>query len=224
MRVWLDPQKLASRNLTATDVVRALGEQNKQVAAGVVGAPPAAKHTDFQLSVNTQGRLVTEEEFGEVIIATSPEGGVLRLKDVARIELGAGEYALRSLLNNKPAVAIAIFQAPGSNAIELSNNVRKAMAEMSHDFPTGVTYDIVYDPSRFIRESIRAVIDTLIVAILLVVFVVVLFLQNWRASLIPLVSVPVSLIGTFAAMTAFGLLDQQPLALRAGAGDRHCGR
>ncbi|MBL8527864.1 MAG: efflux RND transporter permease subunit, partial [Burkholderiales bacterium] len=198
MRVWLDPQKLASRNLTASDVVRALREQNKQVAAGVVGAPPAAKDTDFQLSVNTQGRLVTEEEFGAVIVATSPDGGVLRLKDVARIELGAGEYALRSLLNNKPAVAIVIFQAPGSNAIELSNNVRQAMAEMSRSFPAGVSYDIVYDPTRFVQKSIQAVIETLLEAILLVVIVVIVFLQTWRASIIPLVAVPVSIVGTFA--------------------------
>ncbi len=204
MRVWLDPQKLASRNLTASDVVRALREQNKQVPAGVVGAPPAAKNTDFQLSVNTQGRLVTEEEFGDVIVATSPEGGVLRLKDVARIELGAGEYALRSLLNNKPAVAIAIFQAPGSNAIQLSNDVRAAMAEMSRDFPAGVAFDIVYDPTRFVQKSIRAVIETLLEAILLVVIVVIVFLQTWRASIIPLVAVPVSIVGTFAFMLLLG--------------------
>jgi multidrug efflux pump len=204
MRVWLDPQKLASRNLTASDVVRALREQNKQVPAGVVGAPPAAKNTDFQLSVNTQGRLVTEEEFGDVIVATSPEGGVLRLKDVARIELGAGEYALRSLLNNKPAVAIAIFQAPGSNAIQLSNDVRAAMAEMSRDFPAGVAFDIVYDPTRFVQKSIQAVIETLLEAILLVVIVVIVFLQTWRASIIPLVAVPVSIVGTFAFMLLLG--------------------
>ena len=204
MRVWLDPQKLASRNLTASDIVRALREQNKQVAAGVVGAPPSPRNTDFQLSVNAQGRLVTEHEFGEVIIATSPDGGVLRLKDVARIELGAGEYALRSLLNNKPAVALGIFQAPGSNAIQLSNNVRRAMAEMKRDFPPGVDYDIVYDPTRFVQKSINAVIETLIEAILLVVIVVIVFLQTWRASIIPLVAVPVSIVGTFAFMLLFG--------------------
>jgi multidrug efflux pump len=204
MRVWLDPQKLAARNLTATDVVRALREQNKQVAAGVVGSPPAPKNTEFQLSVNAQGRLVTEEEFGDVIVATSADGGVLRLKDVARIELGAGEYALRSLLNNKPAVALGIFQAPGSNAIQLSNNVRKAMAEMKRDFPAGVDYDIVYDPTRFVQKSIEAVIETLIEAVLLVVLVVIVFLQTWRASIIPLAAVPVSIIGTFAFMLLFG--------------------
>jgi multidrug efflux pump len=204
MRVWLDPQKLATRNLTATDVVRALREQNKQVAAGVVGAPPAAKNTEFQLSVNARGRLVTEEEFGNVIVSTSADGGVLRLKDVARIELGAGEYALRSLLNNKPAVAIAIFQAPGSNAIQLSNDVRAAMAEMKKDFPAGVDFDIVYDPTRFVEKSIDAVIHTLIEAVLLVVLVVIVFLQTWRASIIPLAAVPVSIIGTFAFMLLLG--------------------
>ena len=204
MRVWLDPQKLSSRNLTATDVVQAIREQNKQVAAGVVGAPPAVKDTEFQLSVNAQGRLTTEEEFGNIIVATSADGGVLRLKDVARIELGAGEYALRSLLNNKPAVAIAIFQAPESNAIALSNDVRKAMADIKKDFPDGVDYQIVYDPTRFVKQSIEAVIHTLVVAILLVVLVVIVFLQTWRASIIPLAAVPVSIIGTFAFLLLFG--------------------
>ena len=204
MRVWLDPQKLSARNLTATDVVRAIREQNKQVAAGVVGAPPAPKGTEFQLSVNAQGRLTTEEEFGNIIVATSDDGGVLRLKDVARIELGAGEYALRSLLNNKPAVAIAIFQAPESNAIALSNNVRRAMEEIKKDFPDGVDYRIVYDPTRFVKQSIEAVIHTLLEAILLVVLVVIVFLQTWRASIIPLAAVPVSIIGTFAFLLLFG--------------------
>jgi multidrug efflux pump len=204
MRVWIDPQKLAARNLTASDVVNALREQNKQVPAGVVGAPPAARHTDFQLSVNAQGRLATEEEFRNVIVATSADGGVLRLGEVARVELGAGEYALRSLLNNKPAVAIAIFQAPKSNAIALSDEVRRAMAEMKKDFPAGVDYDIVYDPTRFVLQSIEAVIMTLLEATLLVVLVVIVFLQTWRASIIPLVAVPVSIVGTFAFMLLLG--------------------
>src|SRR5499427_4664403 len=204
MRVWLDPQKLAARKLTATDVVRALREQNKQVAAGVVGAPPNERDAEFQLSVNAQGRLTTEEEFGDVIVATSADGGVLRLKDVARVELGAGEYALRSLLNNKPAVAIAIFQAPGSNAIALSNAVRQAMADIKPDFPEGVDYRIVYDPTRFVKQSIEAVVETLLIAILLVVIVVIVFLQTWRASIIPLAAVPVSIVGTFGFMLVFG--------------------
>ena len=204
MRVWLDPQKLSSRNLTASDVTRAIREQNKQVAAGVVGAPPAARDTEFQLSVNAQGRLTTEEEFGNIIVAISADGGVLHLKDVARIELGAGEYALRSLLNNKPAVAIAIFQAPESNAIALSNDVRKAMGEIKKDFPDGVDYQIVYDPTRFVKQSIQAVIETLLIAIALVVLVVIVFLQTWRASIIPLAAVPVSIIGTFAFLLLLG--------------------
>ena len=204
MRVWLDPQKLAARGLTATDVVRAIREQNRQVAAGVVGAAPAAEGTDFQLSVNAQGRLVTEDEFGDIIVATSAGGGVLRLRDVARIELGAGEYALRSLLNNKPAVAIAIFQAPESNALALSNGVRRAMAELKQDFPDGVDYRIVYDPTRFVQKSIDAVIVTLLEAVLLVVLVVIVFLRTWRASIIPLAAVPVSIVGTFACLFAFG--------------------
>ena len=204
MRVWLDPQKLSSRNLTASDVTRAIREQNKQVAAGVVGAPPAVRDTEFQLSVNAQGRLTTEEEFGNIIVSTSADGGVLHLKDVARIELGAGEYALRSLLNNKPAVAIAIFQAPESNAIALSNDVRKAMAEIKKDFPDGVDYQIVYDPTRFVKQSIQAVIETLLIAIALVVLVVIVFLQTWRASIIPLAAVPVSIVGTFAFLLLLG--------------------
>jgi multidrug efflux pump len=204
MRVWLDPQKLSSRNLTASDVTRAIREQNKQVAAGVVGAPPAARDTEFQLSVNAQGRLTTEEEFGNIIVAISADGGVLHLKDVARIELGAGEYALRSLLNNKPAVALAIFQAPESNAIALSNDVRKAMAEIKKDFPDGVDYQIVYDPTRFVKQSIQAVLETLLIAIALVVLVVIVFLQTWRASIIPLAAVPVSIIGTFAFLLLLG--------------------
>ncbi len=203
MRVWLDPEKLAARNLTATDVVRAIREQNRQVAAGVVGAPPDAQSA-FQLSVKARGRLATEEEFGEIIVATSPDGGLLRLKDVARIELGAGEYALRSLLNNKPAVAIGVFQAPESNAIALSNAVRAAMERAKKDFPDGVDYQIIYDPTRFVQQSIDAVIMTLLEAVALVVLVVIVFLKTWRASIIPLAAVPVSIVGTFAFLLAFG--------------------
>jgi multidrug efflux pump len=204
MRVWLDPSKLAARNLTASDVVRAIREQNRQVAAGVVGAPPTAGESEFQLSIKARGRLVSEEEFGDVIIASSPGGGFLRLKDVARIELGAGEYALRSLLNNKPAVAIGVFQAPESNAIALSNAVRAAMQEVKKDFPEGVDYQIIYDPTRFVQQSIDAVIVTLLEAIALVVLVVIVFLKTWRASIIPLAAVPVSIVGTFAFLLAFG--------------------
>ena len=204
MRIWLDPDKVASRNLTAGDVVRAIREQNVQVAAGVIGAQPAPAGTDYQLNVNTSGRLITEEQFGDIIIKTATDGSVTHLRDVARIELGAGQYSLRSLLNNQQAVAIPIFQAPGSNAIELSDAVRSAMAELKQNFPEGVDYQVVYDTTVFVRNSIEAVIDTLLEAVALVVVVVILFLQTWRASIIPLVAVPVSIVGTFALMLAFG--------------------
>ncbi|MGY8820828.1 MAG: efflux RND transporter permease subunit [Pseudomonadales bacterium] len=204
LRVWLDPNKVASRNLTATDVVNAIREQNRQVAAGSLGAPPAPGATDFQLSINTQGRLVTEEEFENIIIRAGEDGSITRLRDIARIELGSSQYALRSLLNNQPAVAIPVFQRPGSNAIEISDSVRARMAELKKDFPEGVDYEIVYDPTIFVRGSIEAVVHTLLEAIVLVVLVVILFLQTWRASIIPLAAVPVSLIGTFAVMHMLG--------------------
>ncbi len=203
MRIWLDPAKVAARSLTASDIVRAIREQNIQVAAGTIGAPPA-KNVDFQLTVNTAGRLVTEEQFGNIIISSSDDGAITRLKDVARIELGSGDYALRSLLNNKPAVAIPIFQAPGSNAIQLSDDVRAKMEELKKNFPEGMEYSVVYDPTRFVRASIKSVIETLFEAVLLVVIVVIIFLQTWRASIIPLLAVPISIVGTFGLMMLFG--------------------
>lgn len=204
LRVWLDPDKVASRGLTASDVVTAIREQNRQVAAGTLGAPPAPGSTSFQLAINTQGRLVDEEEFANIIVRAGSDGQITRLRDIARIELGSNQYALRSLLNNQPAVAIPIFQRPGSNAIDLSNQVRAKMAELKQSFPQGMDYEIVYDPTIFVRGSIEAVVHTLFEAIILVVLVVILFLQTWRASIIPLAAVPVSLIGTFAVMHAFG--------------------
>jgi multidrug efflux pump len=205
MRIWLDPNKLATRGLTAGDVVAALREQNAQVAAGVVGAPPAQKNTEFQLAINTQGRLQNEDEFANVIVRTDTASGALvRIKDVGRVELSSSTYALRSLLNNKEAAAIGIFQAPGSNALALSNNVRSTMERLSANFPEGVKYAIVYDPTRFVKTSIEKVVETLIEAVLLVVLVVIIFLQTWRASIIPLLAVPISIVGTFAALSALG--------------------
>ena len=204
MRVWLDPDKIAARDLSAGDVINAMREQNVQVAAGVIGAAPIQKDVELQLNVNVQGRLQSEEEFANIIIKTSAQGAITRLKDVARIELGAEQYALRSLLDNKPAVALGVFQAPGSNTIEISDNVRKMMEEIKRDFPQGVDYSIVYDPTTFVRDSIKAVVTTLLEAVVLVVLVVILFLQTWRASIIPLLAVPVSIIGTFALMQLFG--------------------
>ena len=194
MRVWLKPDRVAALGLTAGDVVRALQEQNLQVSAGTIGGPPQAQASDFTLSINAQGRLVTEEEFGNVVLKSDGAGAVTRLKDVARIELGASEYALRSLLNNQQAVAIPIFQAPGSNAIAMSDAVRARMAELAKGFPEDVTWTVVYDPTVFVRDSIKAVVQTLFEAIALVVFVVILFLQTWRASIIPLLAVPFELL------------------------------
>src|SRR5215208_3736917 len=204
MRIWLDPGKVAARGLTARDVVNSIREENVQVAAGVVGAPPMPLGVDYQLSVNARGRLIDEQEFGDVILKTGADGEITRLRDVARLELAAGDYALRSLLNNQDAVGIGIFQAPGSNALQLSSTVRATMEELKKNFPQGVEYRIVYDPTINVRDGIREVVKTLFEAILLVVFVVVLFLQTWRASIIPLVAVPISIVGTFAILLAFG--------------------
>lgn len=204
MRVWLDPQKMAERGLSASNVVREIQAQNVQAAAGVVGASPGLPGLDLQLSVNAQGRLQNEEEFGDIVVKAGANNDVTRLRDIARIELGASEYALRSLLDNKSAVAVPIFQAPGSNAIAISDNVRKTMAELKHNMPEGVDYQIVYDPTQFVRASIEAVVHTLLEAVALVVLVVIIFLQTWRASIIPLLAVPVSIIGTFAVMYLFG--------------------
>ena len=204
MRVWMNPEKLAIRNLTTGDVIKAVREQNIEVAAGALNAPPGPNSNAFQVNINTQGRLVTEDDFLNIIVRSDPTGSVTHLRDVARVELGSNNYALRSLLNNREAVAIPIFQRPGSNAIAISDEVRAEMATLKKDFPQGVDYTIVYDPTVFVRGSIEAVVHTLFEAIILVVLVVILFLQTWRASIIPLVAVPVSLIGTFAVMYLVG--------------------
>ncbi len=204
MRVWLNPDKIAARSLTASDVIGAIREQNVQVAAGAVGQQPVSSPVEFEMQINAKGRLLSTEEFGQIIVKTSPRGEKVLLKDVARIELSAGSYSLRSLLNNKTAVALPIFQTPGANALQLSTDIRHTMEELKQNFPAGVDYSVVYDPTVFVRHSITAVIHTLLEAIALVVIVVILFLQTWRASIIPLAAVPVSLVGTFAAMLAFG--------------------
>jgi multidrug efflux pump len=204
MRVWLDPQKVAERGLSASDIIKEIQAQNVQAAAGVVGAAPNLPGIDLQLSVNAQGRLQNEEDFGDIVVKTGANGEITRLRDIARIELGASQYSLRSLLDNKAAAAIGIFQAPGSNALAISDNVRKTMAELKRNMPEGIEFQIVYDPTQFIRASIEAVVHTLLEAIALVVVVVILFLQTWRASIIPLLSVPISIIGTFAVMYVFG--------------------
>ncbi|TNC07487.1 efflux RND transporter permease subunit [Methylobacterium terricola] len=204
MRIWLDPQRVAEHGLSAGDVVREIQAQNVEAAAGTIGASPAVPGLDLQLSLNAEGRLTSEEQFGDIVVKTGENGEITRLRDIARIELGAADYALRSLLDNKSAVALPISQSPGSNAIQISDAVRRTMAEIKQTMPEGVDYQIVYDPTQFVRASIEAVIHTLLEAVALVVLVVILFLQTWRASIIPLLAVPVSIVGTFAVMHAFG--------------------
>ncbi|GEN08330.1 gold/copper resistance efflux pump [Myxococcus fulvus] len=203
MRVWLDPRLLAARGLTASDVVAAIREQNVQVAAGVIGQQPDERSA-FQLTVTTQGRLTEEEQFRDIVVKVGEEGQVTRLRDVARVELGASSYSVRARLDGKSAVAIGISQASGSNALDVSAGIRARMTELKEAFPQGMEYKIAYDPTLFVRASIRNVVTTLLEAVVLVVLVVLLFLQTWRASIIPLAAVPVSLVGTAAVMQMLG--------------------
>jgi hydrophobe/amphiphile efflux-1 (HAE1) family protein len=203
MRVWLDPARLQSLNMTATDVTQALQGQNIQVASGILNQPPVDRAGSFQISVQTLGRLADPEQFGDIVVKQTPNA-VVRLKDVARVELAAQDYSSNSYLNVDPAVAIAVFQRPGSNALATAQGIRETMAEASKRFPQGIKYDIVYDPTQFIQQSVDAVMETILEAILLVVLVIVLFLQTWRAAVIPLVAIPISLIGTFFLMALFG--------------------
>ena len=204
MRIWLDPQKIAAYDLTADDVVNAIREQNVQVAAGQVGQPPIGKGVSFQYIVNTQGRLTDEKQFGDIVIKNGAGGQVVRVRDVARVQLAALDYSMNSKIDGEPTAALAIFQLPGSISIETSDTVHAAMKKLKAGFPPGLDYRIAFDTTGFTRDSIRAVIHTLVEAMLLVVLVVVIFLQTWRASLIPLLAVPVSLIGTFGAMALMG--------------------
>ena len=203
MRIWLDPNKLAARNLTAGDVTNAVREQNAQAAVGTIGSQPMTGLA-FELPVTTQGRLQTVEEFQNIIVGTGTEGGTIRLGDVARVEMAPNSYSLESLVNNKQAAALAVFQAPNSNALQISHDVRAKMDQLKVSFPEGMEYQIIYDPTQFVSTSIDKVIDTLLEAVALVVLVVILFLQTWRASLIPLLAVPVSIVGTFAGLYLLG--------------------
>ncbi|MBM1144906.1 efflux RND transporter permease subunit [Alcanivorax sp. ZXX171] len=203
MRAWLDPDKIAARGLTAGDVIAAMREQNVQVSAGQIGAEPMPG-SDFLTLINAKGRLESEEEFGDIVLRAGDDGQILRLRDVARLELGAGDYTLRARLDGQDAVAMGIFQAPGANALEIRDQVIATMDELSERFPEGVEYRSVYDTTLFVRDSIHSVIQTLLEAILLVVLVVTLFLQTWRASIIPLLAVPVSVVGTFAVLFLLG--------------------
>src|SRR5262249_10725978 len=204
MLLWLDPGKIASRGMTVDDVLNSVREQNAQVAAGQIGGQPTLPGTQFAYIVNAQGRLRSEAEFANIIVKTGDNGDVVYLRDVARIELGPETYSLRSMLDSAPAVGIPVFQLPGANALTLSSAVRAKMAELARSFPEGLTYDITYDPTVFVRNAINAVIETLLEAVLLVVLVVIVFLQTWRASVVPLVSVVVAIVGTLAALLLLG--------------------
>ncbi|WP_445363257.1 efflux RND transporter permease subunit [Microbulbifer sp. ANSA003] len=204
MRLWVDPQKAAAVGITAADIVSAVREQNVQVSAGQIGASPMPNGSDFLISINAKGRLESEEEFGDVVLKTGNNGEITRLRDVARVELASSQDSLRALLNGRQAVAIPIFQSPGSNSLEVSAAVREKMAELDDQFPEGLKWEVAYDPTVFVSTSISSVIKTLLEAVLLVVLVVILFLQTWRASLIPLLAVPVSIVGTFAVLLMLG--------------------
>ena len=204
MRIWLDPARVAARNLTAADVVQALRGANLQVAAGAINQPPAASPGGFEIAVQTLGRLSSPQQFGDIIVARDSSGRVTRVRDVARVELGSRDYSINAYLDNKVATAIVIFQRPGSNALETADSILQTMAHLEKDFPAGLAYSVVYNPTEFIQRSVDEVIKTLWEALLLVVLVVILFLQSWRAAIIPIVAIPVSLIGTFFVMMAFG--------------------
>lgn len=204
LRIWLDPEKLAGYGMTAADVVEALREQNVQVSGGSIGAPPNTTDSAFQYTVTAQGRFESARQFRYVIVKATPEGRLIQLQDIARIELGARDYTLNSYLNNKPAVALGIFQRPGTNALEAANEIIDTMAELSEQFPPGLDYQIVYNPTEFISQSIDEVYRTIIEAALLVMLVIFIFLQSIRSALIPVIAIPVSLIGTFAVMQLFG--------------------
>ncbi|QEN90439.1 multidrug efflux RND transporter permease subunit [Labrys sp. KNU-23] len=204
LRVWLDPDKLASYGLTSSDVVTAIQAQNVQVSSGAIGQEPTTSGGAFQVTINTQGRFQDVAQFRRVIVRSTPDGQLIRVQDVARVELGAQDYVTNSYLNGKPAVALAIFQRPNTNALQAADEIIKKMEELKQSFPPGVAYSIVYNPTQFIAESVNAVYHTLGEAVVLVVVVIIIFLQSWRTALIPVIAIPISLIGTCAIMAVFG--------------------
>ena len=203
MRVWLDPDRLQSLGLTAGDVVTALQRQNVQVASGVLNQPPVPQPGAFQIAVQTKGRLIDPAEFGNIVVKQT-ETAVVRVKDIARVDLAAQDYTTNSYLDRDPAIGIGIFQRPGSNALAGAKQVLATMEQLSKSFPTGLKYTVIYNPTQFVQQSVDAVIETIAEAVILVVLVIILFLQTWRAAIIPLVAIPVSLIGTFFVMGIFG--------------------
>ncbi len=204
MRIWLNPNKIATYGLTVSDVIAAVQEQNVQAPAGAIGMPPTPSGQQFQMSVRVQGRLTEPAEFGEIILKANEDGSTVKIKDVARVELGAKNYYTFARLNGTETASLLIYQLPGSNALDVASNIKNTMAELSEFFPTGVEYAISYDTTRFVSSSIDEVMSTLFEALILVFLVVFIFLQNWRTTIIPMVCVPVSLIGTFALFPVLG--------------------
>src|SRR5690606_26371212 len=204
MRIWLDPDKIAALDLNASEVVAAIRAQNVQVAGGTLNASPTTNQTAFEVNIETQAKLVSPEQFENVIIKAGDNGRIVRLKDVARAELGAQNYTTRGYLGAQRSVAMTVFQQPGANALETAGEIQLKMEEMSKRFPEDLEYKIAYNPTKFIQKSIDQVYHTIFEAVLLVIFVILLFLQSWRAAIIPILAIPISLIGTFAAMQALG--------------------
>lgn len=204
MRIWLNPDLMNSYDLTANEVINALASQNVQIASGTLNEAPQKSQLGIEYTIETQGRLIKPEQFAQIIIKSGENGRLVRLKDIGRVELGTQEYATKGYLGKNPAIALPVFQRPGTNAIEAANEIKATMQELSKSFPEGVVYDIVYNPTNFVAESINAVKRTIYEAVLFVVLVILLFLQSWRAAIIPIIAIPISLIGTFAVMEAVG--------------------
>jgi HAE1 family hydrophobic/amphiphilic exporter-1 len=205
MRIWIDPAKAAARNLTGNDIVLALRAANLQVAAGAINQPPAKSDGAFQLSVQTLGRLTSPEQFGDIVVRADADGGYIRIRDIARVELGSADYTVNAYIDGKAATAIVLFQRPGSNALATAKSVLATMETARKDFPPGIDYQVAYNPTEFIQQSVDEVVHTLFEAVALVVVVVILFLQSWRAAIIPVLAIPVSLVGCFLVMGAVGL-------------------
>jgi HAE1 family hydrophobic/amphiphilic exporter-1 len=204
MRLWVKPDHLAELGIAVTDIVNAIQSQNTVNPAGQIGGSPAPKNQKFTYSVLAQGRLTSPEQFGNIVVRAAPNGGVVRVKDVARVELGAQDYSMVSRLNGKPSAIVAVYQLPGSNAVETAAAVRKLMTQMKQRLPEDVDYTIALDQTSAVTEGMKEIVETLLIAIVLVIVVVYIFLQDWRSTLIPLLAVPVSLVGTFVFFPVFG--------------------
>src|SRR5712672_3641063 len=205
MRIWLEPDKVAANNLNGSEVLAALRAQNLQVSAGILNQPPAPGHEAYQINVEALGRLSTPEQFGDIVVKSDKQGRVTRVRDIGRVEVGAADYGSTSYMDRSDATALLIYAQPGANSLAVEREVLSAMKDLRREFPQGVDYKIIYDPTTFIAKSVREVVITIFIAILLVLGVVFLFLQNWRASIIPVIAIPVSLVGTFAVLYALGI-------------------